>query len=245
MLADTHPDGNPLKALPTAPLKVKVVVATRETQDRFFANTATGRSLALRNIPGVEVVLAPENQEGLPAVYNRAIEASRGDPALLIFMHDDIHLCDFYWADQAAAALARFHIAGIAGNKRRVPHQPSWAFLDTKFTWDNFDNLSGIVGEGKGFPPKGLSIFGPPGQEVKLLDGLMLIAHSDTLIAHDLRFDERFDFNFYDLDFCRQAELKNLKMGTWPLSVVHESNGNFLSESWREGYRKYIEKWRE
>lgn len=218
-------------------------MATRETKDGFFLNTATGRSLALRAIPSLDIVLQTENREGLPAIYNRAIAASRADPAVLIFMHDDIHLCDFYWADQAVMALAHFQIAGLAGNRRRVSNQPSWAFIDDKFTWDARENLSGIVGHGKGFPPKGLGVFGAPGQEVKLLDGLMLMAHSDTLIAHDLRFDERFDFNFYDLDFCRQAEAKKLKMGTWPLSVVHESGGNYLSESWRAAYRRYLEKW--
>jgi hypothetical protein len=223
--------------------KVCLVIATRETREGFFANTATGRSLTLRETPAVNLYLQTENREGLPMVYNRAIEASRHDPAVLIFLHDDIHLCDFYWADQARDSLAHFQIAGLAGSKLRIPKQPSWAFVDEKLTWATRENLSGIVGHGKGYPPAQLAVFGPPRQEVKLLDGLMLIAHSETLIAHDLRFDERFDFNFYDLDFCRQAELKKLKMGTWPISVVHESTGDYLSESWRNGYRKYIEKW--
>ena len=32
-------------------------------------------------------------------------------------------------------------------------------------------------------------------------------------------------------------------MGTWPISVIHESGGNFGSEGWSQGYKKYIEKW--
>ena len=225
--------------------KIRVVVATRETREGFFANTATGRSLTLRDAPEVDIYLQTNNREGLPAIYNRAIEASRGDPAVLVFMHDDIHLCDYYWEDQVRAALAHFQVVGLVGSKRRIPKQPAWAFIDTNFVWDERKHLSGIIGHGKGFPPTAVADFGPPRQEVKLLDGLMLIAHSETLIANDLRFDERFDFNFYDLDFCRQAEFKKVRMGTWPISVVHESSGDYLSESWRNGYAKYIEKWGE
>jgi GT2 family glycosyltransferase len=80
-------------------------------------------------------------------------------------------------------------------------------------------------------------------QEVKLLDGVMLACRSEDLFNHDLRFDEQFDFHFYDLDFCRQAELRGLRMGTWRISVVHEGVGDMRTASWKNGYRKYLDKW--
>ncbi len=82
-----------------------------------------------------------------------------------------------------------------------------------------------------------------PCKEVKLLDGVLLIARSSTLLDHDLRFDPTFSFHFYDLDFCRQAELKGVKMGTWSISVIHESHGNFQSEAWRQAYSRYLAKY--
>ena len=42
----------------------------------------------------------------------------------------------------------------------------------------------------------------PPGQEVKLLDGVMLAARSNTLAEKGLRFNPLFDLHFYDLDFA-------------------------------------------
>ena len=57
--------------------------------------------------------------------------------------------------------------------------------------------------------------------------------------------DEQFEFHFYDMDFCRQAEVKGVTMGTIPLSLMHESGGNFSSEAWKQGYQKYIQKWKE
>jgi len=47
----------------------------------------------------------------------------------------------------------------------------------------------------------------------------------------------------YDMDFCRQAELKDLKMGTWDISVLHDSLGRLGTDSWNAGYKKYLDKW--
>ena len=217
--------------------KIRFVVATRESEADFLKKTATGRSLSIYNFPFMEFQVFPDNKEGLSKLYNIAIQESISDPAILIFAHDDLHIIDYFWANQVFECLKKFDIVGLAGNKRRLPGQPGWAFVDDKFTWDDRSNLSGVVGHGKSFPPSNLSIFGTPGQEVRLLDGLMLICHSKTLVDADIRFDERFQFHFYDLDFCRQAELKNLRMGTWPLSLIHESGGSFGTTfaAWRNG----------
>jgi GT2 family glycosyltransferase len=222
----------------------RFVVATRASKQEF-SETPLGRSLALYRFPFVEILVFEKNTSGLPKVYNQAIEHARHRPAVLIFMHDDIHLVDHHWHDQLCQALQRFQIVGLAGNKRRLPKQPGWAFVSPNLKWDTPENLSGVVGHGKRFPPDVVSYFGPSAQEVKLLDGLMLVAHSNTLITHNLRFDERFDFHFYDLDFCREAETRGLNMGTWPISVIHESGGHFGSPAWKAGYEAYLRKWQE
>lgn len=224
--------------------KFRFVVSTRGTQEDFFANTATGKSLALYTYPDTGLFLNCNNTQGLYNTFNRAIEACRDDPAILIFMHEDIHICDAFWRDHIVAALDQFDLVGLAGNRRRVPFQPSWAFVNGQFQWDAPENLSGAVAHGLGWPPKIVTVYGPTRQEVKLVDGLMLIAHSQTLIDHDIRFDTTLDFHFYDLDICRQFEAKGLKIGTWDISVVHESTGGaFGSPDWRDAYQKYIAKW--
>ena len=225
--------------------KIRVVCATRCAANEFFTATALGRSLSLYRRPSIELRLFERNTLGLPQVYNTAIRESNVDPALLLFVHDDIHLCDFYWPDFLTEALNVFELVGLAGNRRRVPRQPAWAFIDERFTWDRPENLSGVVGHGQGFPPATLSVFGPTRQSVKLLDGLLLAIHSETLQSKQLRFDERFDFHFYDMDFCREAERLGVRMGTWSISVIHESGGNFGTEGWWRGYTRYLEKWGE
>jgi hypothetical protein len=192
-----------------------------------------------------ELRLFPENTQGLPAVYNMALREAAVNPAILVFVHDDVHLLDFYWPTRITQGLAKFDIIGLAGNRRRTPRQPGWRYRDEGFTLDERENLSGVVAHGKNWPADQIGAYGPPGYEVKLLDGLLLAAHSQVLLAKNVMFDEAFDFHFYDLDFCRRAEVQGLRMGTWGISTMHESNGVFGSPGWRQGYERYLAKWKE
>ncbi len=224
-------------------MKIKLVVATRVSESEFYTEKATGRSVNFNKPSFLEIRTFCNNSQGLPAVYNQAIRECVRDPATLVFAHDDLHFLDYFWFNRIKSGLTKFDVIGLAGNKRRLPMQPSWLFVDENFTPDRLENLSGLVGHGRAFPPSKLSIYGAPRQKVKMLDGLLIAAESETLLKNNLHFDERFDFNFYDLDFCRAAELKGLSCGTWDLSVIHESHGKFGSNNWRENYRRYIEKW--
>ncbi|MGN6651725.1 hypothetical protein, partial [Trinickia sp.] len=223
---------------------IRLVCATRCSQANFMRDTALGRSLAVqRHVRPPEVLLFDNNATGLSTLYNAAIEQAASSPAILVFVHDDVSIQDFFWAERIREALAQFDIVGLAGNRRRSPLQPAWAFTTPDFKWDSPEYLSGSVGHGKGFPCDEVTYFGPSGAECKLLDGLMLIADSARLIEAGLRFDEQFEFHFYDMDFCRQAELKGLRMGTWPISVVHESVGAFNTPPWRVAYDRYLRKY--
>lgn len=237
----------PRRARLTQP-KFRFVVSTPGTQEHFFAETATGRSLLLyQGMPDIQLFLNCNNTVGLHNTFNRAIEQSRDNPAVLIIMHADIHLCDAFWREHILDSLEHFDLVGLAGNKRRVPSQPSWYFSgikDGKLERDAVENLSGSVSHGTSWPPKMVSMYGPTRQEVKLVDGLFLVAHSQTFIDHDIRFDPLFDFHFYDLDICRQFEAKGLRIGTWDISVVHESTGGaFGSPNWLDAWQKYQQKW--
>jgi tetratricopeptide (TPR) repeat protein len=230
--------------------KIRFVSATRLSPEEFFKTAPLGRSLPVyRTFPKRQVIelrLFANNQEGLPTIYNTAIEESKADPAILIFIHDDVYLSDYYWAEHLQEALTHFDLVGLAGNRRRVPRQASWMYLDDQFTRDNYDNLSGVLGHGDPFPNlRQLSVYGEPGQEVKLLDGVMLAVRSQSLMERDLKFDSRFKFHFYDMDFCRQAEMKGIRMGTWAISVVHASAGTLGVEPWRAAYGEYLAKYGE
>jgi GT2 family glycosyltransferase len=223
---------------------IRLVCGTRRNREQFSNETALGRSLKLyQHLKEPQLHLFDSNTQGLSTIYNHAIQFAQQHPAILVFIHDDVWLSDFFWTSRIIEAITQFDVIGVAGNRRRRPGQPSWYYATPQWQRDDSQFLSGTVGHGKGFPCDIVSTFGPSGVEVKLLDGLLLAADSTTLIERSLRFDEQFAFHFYDMDFCRQAELKDLRMGTWPLSVVHESGGGFGSPAWQEGYERYLRKY--
>ncbi|HUK35547.1 MAG TPA: glycosyltransferase [Vicinamibacterales bacterium] len=245
--ADVAPSSAPQHS---APEKIRFVCATRLSAEAFFSTAPLGRSLPFyRTFPKgnvIELRLFQQNSAGLPTVYNTAIAEASADPAILVFVHDDVYLSDFYWAQHLLDGLRNFDVIGLAGNRRRVRAQASWMYLDGSFRRDSDENLSGILGHGKGFPDLiELSVYGPPGQEVKLLDGVLLAVRSAALAQTHLQFDPQFRFHFYDMDFCRQAEMRGLRMGTCAMSLVHGSAGRLGVEEWREAYRRYLTKYGE
>ena len=227
-------------------LPLRVICATRLTEDAFFLKSPTGISLkSFAGVSPVELRLFSKNSIALSVLYNQAIEESQHSPAILVFMHDDIWLGDFFWTNRVREGLKEWDVIGLAGNKRRVARQSSWAFKNDRFEWDIEENLSGAVGHGNSYPPEEITYFGPADQQCKLLDGFLMGVKSEALIGSGLKFDENFHFHFYDIDFCRQAEQLNLKMGTISLAVAHESKGNFSSREWKSAYQDYLNKWGE
>ncbi len=225
---------------------IEFVSCTQRSHDDFWENSALG--ISIRRIgadPRAYGYIAYENRLGLPVIYNQRINTS-DDADVLVFLHDDIWLDDFFFIDRILEGVKHFDIFGLAGSNRRSPFQMSWAF-DTdlgggNFQWKQIDTLSGTVAHGE--KPFGeISRYGLAPKEVELLDGLFIAASKAKLLEKGIRFDERFDFHFYDLDFCRTACNAGLRMGTWPIAVTHQSGGRMGTPHWQEQYRKYIEKW--
>lgn len=221
---------------------VDIICATRLPAREFWESTALGISLQrLAFDQRLTLHVAFENSRGLPEVYNERIAASdTGD--LLVFVHDDVWLDDYFLSQRVIDGLREYDVIGVVGNKHRAPGQPAWPFPDTGFNWDDQANLSGAVAHGdKPFGP--ISFFGPSPADCELMDGLFLAASKPALLKHQVQFDPVFDFHFYDIDFCRAARCANLRLGTWPIAMTHQSKGRLGSAEWWEKYHAYIAKW--
>lgn len=107
-------------------MPVRVVCATKLSKDQFVTSSQTGRSLfnLCRTSP-VQVRLFEENAMGLSERYNQAIEEAKDSPSLLVFLHDDVLINDFFWTQRIYAGLKDFDIVGIVGNTRRSAGQPN------------------------------------------------------------------------------------------------------------------------
>lgn len=224
---------------------LELICATRLNSHDFWTRSALG--LSLRRIAHerrIQPRIAFENRRGLPAVYNEGMDAA-GPGALLVFIHDDVWLDDHFFYEHVSAAVNAVDVVGVAGNRRRLPRQPSWAFINPSFEWDAAEHLSGTVCHGQTAFGKAAH-FGAVPARCELLDGVLLAARRELLRERGLRFDERFDFHFYDMDFCRSARAAGLGLATWPIAITHQSNGRGAgSAAWRENYARYLAKWGE
>jgi len=181
------------------------------------------------------------NERGLPEIYNGRISADDA-AAIVVFIHDDVWLDDYFVANRVIEGLHRYDIIGVAGNRRRLPNQSGWAFINAERVLDDHENLSGSIAHATGpFGP--ISFFGDVPADCELLDGVFLAANTEALRRADVTFDPRFSFHLYDVDFCRRARQQGLRLGTWPICLTHRSGGSFRTAEWKAGYDLYIEKW--
>lgn len=223
---------------------IDIVSATRLSPAEFWGKSALGQSLGrlLSRKSRMRAKIAFANRKGLPEVYNARINARDCQDAL-VFIHDDVWIEDADFEGRILEGLRQYDVIGVAGNRRRLPFQPSWAFED--FSLLNPVSrvyLSGSIAHGVQSPGNRV-IFGEWPLDCELLDGVFLAARTNSLKNHNVRFDGRFKFHFYDMDFCRSVRSKELAMGTWPINLTHQSRGAFGSPSWSDQYRDYLEKW--
>lgn len=221
---------------------IEIVSATRASEEEFWQQVPLGISLRRlawdrRLVPRI----AFNNRRGLPEVYNARIAEADAE-ALLVFIHDDVWIDDYFLADRVLNGLRSFDVLGVAGNRRRLPNQLSWIFPDETLTWDEPACLTGVLAHGP--QPFGTpSVYGPVPAECELLDGLFLASGAERLRLRGVEFDRRFDFHCYDLDFCRTARQRGLTLGTWPICLTHSSCGNFRDSHFRTLHQLYLAKW--
>lgn len=220
-----------------------VLSATKLSETDFWNQSALGLSLKalFEREPELSAKIAFNNARGLAEIFNEGIEQAENN-AILIFIHDDVWIDEANFTEAISAGLEQFDVIGVAGNRRRLPNQPAWAFIDQQFTWDEKSNLSGRVAHGNNALGE-VSEFGAVPAECELLDGVFLAAKKTTLNKSKVQFDIQFDFHFYDMDFCRSARQTGLKLGTWPIKLTHQSSGAFGSPHWQEKYQLYLNKW--
>jgi GT2 family glycosyltransferase len=181
------------------------------------------------------------NSEGLPRVFNAQItEANRSK--ILLFIHDDVWIDDFLVVDRLLAAMDSFDVVGVAGNTRRGTRQPTWWLVDEELKVVDEHHLTGAIGHGP-MPCIDLCYYGPSPRACRLLDGVFLAVSCDVLLDRGVAFDARFPFHFYDMDFCRTAEERGLRLGSWPIAITHVSGGRCGTPPWWEARAVYLEKW--
>jgi len=224
---------------------IEFVSATRMKLDDFWRESALGQSMI--RLGGDERLaaahIAYENTRGLPDVYNERLATEDGND-ILAFIHDDVWIDDYFLADRILAGLRQYDVLGVAGTPRRLPGQYGFTIMDAASVPLAKANLSGAIAHGK-TPFAPVSRLGPIPAACEFLDGVFLAVRKSALRRLGVRFDPRFDFHFYDTDFCRAAHAAGARLGTWPICLTHQSSGGagYGSPGWNRNFEAYVAKW--
>jgi hypothetical protein len=178
------------------------------------------------------------NQRGLPACYNEVLDHLAGSDRILVLSHADVTLADVFVRQKVNQALTVFDIVGLVGSSYFDVHKPT-----THYAWEVWpiEHLSGAVEHGLGPGLTRWAVFGAVPRQCLILDGVFLAI--DLRSIGSVRFDPRFSFHLYDLDFCLTAHFAGLKMGTTNVYVQHLSAGQFLADDYARTMQEFRAKW--
>ena len=174
------------------------------------------------------------NTKGLSQVYNEAIDQislkAEGLPDYVVFVHDDVKIQDLFFAEKLSEAHEKlgFDVVGLAGTRDldfKRSNVYAWHTLAAPISY------SGCVGHFTNPEKTKISYtsFGPMPSRVITVDGLFILCRTTTLLSKNVRFDENFTFDFYDMAFCLRAHFAGMKIGVTDISVVHGSVGNGIA----------------
>jgi GT2 family glycosyltransferase len=229
-------------------LGMLIVVATPKTEEEYW-NSVPGKCLSrLGQISDIFIRVIPSNTKGLPENYNYILGITKRD--ICVFIHDDVEIHDLFFYEKLKKAHEFYDIVGVAGATKQVytMDKPSlWHLCCDNFIWGS----GGKPGDGRGFITTphnghmGLNFFGPTPSEVDFIDGCFISVNIKKLKEADSKFDEDFKFHHYDHSFCLDAKKKGLRIGVYPIYLIHHSPGlksfdkNFL-DSDKKFKEKYI-----
>jgi hypothetical protein len=232
--------------------QVLLVTATKcKTLDEFQQRPLAKALLKLTDIryPNdtlFDFEIIKDNQTGLPEVYNRYLIEKNKDK-IVLFVHDDLEIHDLDLVEKLNES--PWDITGLAGaGQFQIQDKNLWHICSPRESHSGSVThpLAQQVGNQIQVDPirKLTALFGPWPQRCLVLDGLFLAVNVDRALETGWRFDERHKFHHYDISSCLLANEKKLKMGTWPIFVIHHGLGNsFMTTEWEESNKIFKENW--
>ena len=244
------------------------VSCTKYKEEEFITKTALGKSLDKWPEMYISMAVTPsaklrthifyENTRGLSVCYNEAIERCKQmicwpvladntiskDPVyehdIILFVHDDVSINDLFFLEKLEEGLKTFDILGLAGSS-------DFSINRSPIAWHNSpkDSWSGGVEHPQEPNLMYFNSFGPTPRRCLVIDGLFMAMNFNKLIESGVRFDEDFDFDFYDTSLCIRAILAGLKIGTTNIYCTHMSHGKgILKDRYKECEATFRQKYK-
>lgn len=225
-----------------------VVVSCTKSNKTDFHNTPLGKCFT-HVFDNAESCIFYENTRGLSVCYNEAIEKYKNEKYLIdimLFVHDDVYIQDAYVHKKLIDGFKQFDILGLAGSS-------DFNINRSPITWHNSPKNSWSGGVEHPLQPHTssennqfyFSSYGPTPKRCVIIDGLFMAFKYDVLLESNVRFDEDFDFDFYDTSICTRAALAGLKIGTTNIFCTHMSHGQgILEPRYKVLEEKFVKKYK-
>jgi hypothetical protein len=214
-------------------MKYKIVVATELNQQEFLEKSAIAISLDKFGMTGTADIVY-ENKEGLSKLYNKyIIEENRGYK--IIFVHDDVIIEDLFLFDKLDLAFEKFDVVGLAGAKQcnLATDVPAWHMMAQRESF-----VGEVAHSHKG--RQWTTVFGETPSRALVIDGLFIAVDVNKLLDTNTKFIEEFEFHHYDIAFCLKANENKVKIGVYPIKVVHFGLGDSMNTpEWKASAEKF------
>jgi GT2 family glycosyltransferase len=232
---------------------IKIVIPTplsEELLESTFPHSVAKKTvdaLPKRYPNELEIHYIYENTQGLSELYNTFLSQSASiSNDVVIFMHDDVEIHDAFFVEKLKAAHKTYDVVGLAGSTSQVysKTKPTAWHHCVKSPEDGRGFVSHYIPTGehnKGASYYNSSFFGPTPSPVVLIDGLFISVNVEACRAKNVEFDKQFEFHHYDMQFCVNAVEKGLKIGVWPIFVVHHGLGEFANDPrWQKSHHDFL-----
>lgn len=181
-----------------------------------------------------------ENSEGLSKVYNRKMKQHAGGGVeFIVFVHDDVYIDDLKLVEKLSIAhnSLGYDIIGVAGSAGlKVAYPSLWHLMsDPK---DRRGFVSHFAAPGQII----CSSYGGTPSRVVAADGLFLGVHLPTALERGWKFNESYEFHHYDVSSCLDAVRLGLKVGVYPIHLIHDSPGleSLSNPQWNASNQKFL-----
>ena len=231
--------------------QVLLVTATKAKTLEEFKQRPLAQSLQLltdsRYDDGLfDFEIVKDNTAGLPEVYNRYLIEKNKDK-IVLFCHDDLEIHDLFLVEKLNES--PWDITGLAGSGQfQIQDKNLWHICAPRESFSGSVTHPLAMQEGNQIKVdnsrKLSTLFGPWPQRCLVLDGLFLAVNVEKALETGWKFDTDFNFHMYDISSCLLANELKLKMGTYPIFVLHHGLGNsFMTPEWEEANTKFKQKY--
>lgn len=218
-------------------MRIAFFSASRKSDPK---DTSLLKSIKETNLD-IDIAFKLNNDQGLPATYNEAIEkALEENWDGLVLTHDDI----WFEHDPLPKLNKLFEIydlIGVAGTSHINLQSPAlWHIMGGGF---GGGKLHGAVAHGNE-KIKNMTNFGPYPHRVVMLDGVFMAMNRKVMESARFDTSNPARAHFYDLDFSLNCHKMGHKVGVGDIYINHESPGlKEFTDEWKAAEQWFLNKY--